>query len=95
MKKTKNLFDHFLKLKTKTKKTKWFVFFFKDLDHCADNTCVAFDDCHTPTCESTTGTCGGIVVDNGTPCEDGDVTTGGEQCVYGECKGGTGSVAKN
>jgi len=36
-------------------------------------------------CDPTTGTCGAVQADDGTPCDDGEVCTEGETCQAGAC----------
>ncbi len=50
--------------------------------------CPAPDDCHTEaTCNTTTGICEYPVLDDGTPCDDGNACTRLDECVAGICTG--------
>jgi hypothetical protein len=45
------------------------------------------DQCNTGTCDSLNRTCAPVPFPNGTPCDDGDPGTAGDQCVFGNCTG--------
>ena len=49
----------------------------------------AKDACHTLVCEPKTGQCVPTPAQNGTPCDDGSKCTTLDQCIDGQCVGGT------
>lgn len=58
--------------------------------HCArvPVVCPAPDGCHgEPACNDATGTCEYPVLDDGTPCDDGDLCTRLDECAAGVCVG--------
>jgi|GEM_PF-1907402 len=51
-------------------------------------TCEASDQCHVAgVCDSATGECSDPNAPNGTVCDDGNATTGGDNCQNGVCMG--------
>ncbi|MCB9740580.1 MAG: hypothetical protein H6747_15055 [Deltaproteobacteria bacterium] len=44
--------------------------------------------CAKAQCAATTGSCGLVAVQDGSPCDDGDACTSGESCAAGSCSGG-------
>ncbi|MFN2425603.1 MAG: hypothetical protein ABR587_04050 [Candidatus Binatia bacterium] len=54
----------------------------------APRDCSEFDDeCHVGICNGDTGTCQGDLVEDETPCNDGDLCTSNDQCSNGVCGG--------
>ncbi len=55
---------------------------------CSAVTCSAQDQCHNPgTCDPSTVTCSNPAKPDGTPCDDGDQSTGQDACSAGVCRG--------
>jgi len=55
-------------------------------DDCADYFDDAdYDQCHRPACDTESGECVIIPVDDGTECSDGEFCTAPDTCVAGEC----------
>lgn len=55
---------------------------------CAGVTCTPISQCHVAgQCQEDTGLCTNPLMDDGSTCDDGDVTSGQDKCTAGECKG--------
>src|SRR5262249_31538506 len=49
--------------------------------------CPPVDDCHSNTCDSTSGDCNAFERPNGTTCDDANACTQGDACQFGTCTG--------
>ena len=50
--------------------------------------CIALDQCHQAgVCDAQTGQCSNPVVQDNTPCDDGNAQTGADECIAGVCTG--------